>query len=471
LAAVEHRPASTLGLWDAVSLIIGIVVGVSIYRTPPLVFLSSPSPLIGLGFWLLGGAISLVGALIYAELATTYPRCGGEYNYLTRAYGPWLGFLFAWGQLVIIQTGSIGAMAYIFADYAIKFLGLAPATIPWLATAAVMALTGLNLLGLRAGARVQNALTVVKIVGLTAIVIAGFAVAGDTDPWTRTNTGGPPWTLAVILVLYAYGGWSDAAFVAAEVRDVNRNVPRALLWGMGLITLAYLVINLAYLYGLGADGLIASQQPAADLLSRLCGPVGEKLMSGLVMASALGGMNGLILSVSRVHATLGEDYRLFAWLGRWSRNESPWASLVVQAAVTVGMILTVGTATGQAAINRVVVKAGLPTIDWAAYNGGFETLVAGSAPAFWLFFLLNAIGFVILRTRDADRPRPFRVLGSPVTPLIFIVACGFMLYSSAVYAKTLTPVMAAPLLAGLPVYFICRAVEHSSAGRGDSLSN
>jgi basic amino acid/polyamine antiporter, APA family len=464
LTAAEHRPASTLSLWDAVSLIVGIVVGVSIYEAPPLIIASSPSPLAGLGFWLLGGALSFVGALIYAELATAYPRCGGEYNYLTRAYGPWLGFLFAWGQLVIIQTGSIGAMAYIFAGYASKLIGVSDIAIPWLATAAVVALTAFNLLGLRAGARVQNALTVVKIVGLAAIVLAGFATSGTNDPWTVTpsDEGRPGWTLAVILVLYAYGGWSDAAFVAAEVRNLNRNVPRALLLGMGLITAAYLVINLAYLYGLGADDLIASPQPAADVLKQLCGPLGEKLMSGLVVASALGGMNGLILSASRVHAMLGQDYRLLAWLGHWSRNESPWTSLLVQAAVTVGMILTVGTQAGRQAIDMAVAAVGLPVIGWAEYRGGFSTLVAGSAPAFWLFFLLNAVGFVILRVRDGDRPRPFRVPGSPVTPLIFIVACGFMLYSAVTYAKTLTPVMAVPLLCGLPGYAVCRSYERRS---------
>ncbi|MDZ4688025.1 MAG: amino acid permease [Planctomycetaceae bacterium] len=468
MTAADHRPASTLSLWDAVSLIVGIVVGVSIYEAPPLIFANSPSPFAGLGFWFLGGMISFVGALIYAELATTYPRCGGEYNYLTRAYGPWLGFLFAWGQLVIIQTGSIGAMAYIFAGYAIKFLGsytddvpaLTVDALPWLATLAVVSLTTINLLGLRAGARVQNTLTIVKIVGLTAIVVAGFT-AGSGDPWTATPSsgGGPGWTLAVVLVLYAYGGWSDAAFVAAEVRDVNRNVPRALLLGMGLITVAYLVINLAYLYGLGADGLIASQQPAADVLKQLCGPVGERLMSGLVVASALGGMNGLILSASRVHVMLGQDYRLFAWLGQWSRNGAPWTSLLLQAAVTIAMILTVGTEAGRQAIDFGVHAVGLPAIGWAEYRGGFSTLVAGSAPAFWLFFLLNAVGFLILRVRDADRPRPFRVPGSPVTPLIFIAACGFMLYSAADYAKTLTPVMAVPLLCGVPVYLLCRGYE------------
>jgi amino acid transporter len=414
-----------------------------------------------LGFWLLGGGVSFVGALIYAELATTYPRCGGDYNYLGRAYGPWLGFLFAWGQLVIIQTGSIGAMAYIFAGYAASLLEQPADVVPWLAAGAVALLTGLNLCGLRAGARLQNALTIVKIVGLSAVVIAGFTVAGGGDPWRLSEGvgGGPGWTLAVILVLYAYGGWNDTAFVAAEVRDLNRNLPRALLYGMSLITAAYLVINLAYLYGLGADGLVQSQHPAADVLTRRCGPIGGKLMSGLVMASALGAMNGLILSVSRVHATLGEDYRLFAWLGQWSRNESPWASLLVQAAVTGAMILTVGTAAGQRGINDIVTAIGFPVIDWRFYDGGFKTLVAGSAPAFWLFFLLNAVGFLILRVTDADRPRPFRVPGSPVTPLIFLAACGFMLYSAVNYAQSLTYVMAVPLLCGAPMYVLCRWFE------------
>uniref|UniRef100_A0A7C2JWH5 Amino acid permease n=1 Tax=Schlesneria paludicola TaxID=360056 RepID=A0A7C2JWH5_9PLAN len=460
MTATEHRPATTLGLWDAVSLIVGIVVGVSIYETPPAIIGNSASPLAGLGFWVLGGALSFVGALIYSELATTYPRCGGDYNYLTRAYGPWLGFLFAWGQLAIIQTGSIGAMAYIFAGYARQLLAVSEDATPWLAFAAVTTLTGLNLCGLRAGAWLQNILTMVKVIGLSAVVMAGFATRHG-DPWKLSEGvgGGPGWTLALIFVLYAYGGWSDAAFVAAEVRNLNRNVPRALLCGMSLITLAYLAINLAYLYGLGADGLVRSRHPAADVLTQFCGPVGGQLMSGLVMASALGGMNGLILSVSRVHATLGEDYRLFAWLGQWSRNESPWVSLLVQAAVTSGMILTVGTEAGRVAIDTGVSALGLPGINWKFYDGGFKTLVAGSAPAFWLFFLLNAVGFLILRVKDADRPRPFRVPGSPVTPLIFVAACGFMLYSAVAYARSLTYVMSLPLVVGFPVYAFCRWVE------------
>ncbi len=454
-------PAATakLSLWDAVSLIVGIVVGSSIYRAPPLIFGNSGSPAIGLLLWLLGGVLSLIGALIYAELATTYPRCGGEYNYLTRAYGPWLGFLFAWSQLAIIQTASIGALSYVFADYAIGLWKLPASSAPWLAGSAVINLTLLNLIGLRAGAWLQNVLTVLKLAGLTAIVVMGIGY-GTADPWTApAPTQGPGWTLALILILYAYGGWSDAGFVAAEVRDVSRNIPRALLGGLGLIVVIYLLVNFAYLRALGGAGLAQSERPAAETLTLVLGQRGGQVMSLLVMASALGGVNGLIFSVSRVHASLGQDYRLFAWLGRFNNQESPVASLLAQAAVTVGMVITVGTTTGQALLNQLVIRCGLPAIHWSDFGGGFETLVAGSAPAFWLFFVLNAIGFLILRVTDAQQPRPFRVPLSPLTPLIFVAVCGWMLYSSATYAFSLLPVMSVPLLAGIPAYILCRCFQ------------
>ncbi len=450
------RPRQQLGLWDAISLIVGIVVGSSIYKAPPLIFGNSPTPLIGLGLWLLGGVISLIGALIYAELATTYPRCGGEYNYLTRAYGPWLGFLFAWSQLAVIQTASIGALAYVFADYALG-LGDWPAQwTPWLAAGAVIGLTFVNGIGLRAGARIQNLLTILKIVGLTALVIAGlcYGTANPLEP--APPSSGPGWTLALILVLYAYGGWSDAGFVAAEVRNISVNVPRALLGGLGLITLTYLLINLAYLRALGAEGLAASSRPAADTLTLLAGPRGGQLMSLLVMASALGGVNGLIFAASRVHVMLGEDYRAFRWLGGFSRSEAPVASLVTQAIVTVSMIITVGTESGRQTLNSLLQTVAIPAIPWSNYGGGFETLFAGSAPAFWLFFVLNACGFVVLRLTDADRPRPFRVPGFQLTAALFIVACCWMLYSSADYAWPLLPVVSGPMLLGIPVYFFCR---------------
>lgn len=458
--SAPERPS--LSVWDAASLIVGIVIGSSIYESPPRIFANVPSPAAGLGLWLLGGLLSLLGAFVYAELATTYPRCGGDYNYLSRAYGSWLGFWFAWTQLSVIQTGSIGALSYIAAKSAAALVGWPANTQPWLASVAVVFLTVLNMAGLRTGAWTQNLLTVVKLVGLAAVIGVGL-LYGRHDVLTATEVpAGPHWPLALIFIVYAYGGWNDAAFVAAEVRDVQRNLPRALLGGLGVIVLVYLLINLAYLRGLGAAGLRASTQPAADVLTLCLGQQGGLAMHGLVLLSALGGVNGLIFSVSRLHAVVGQDHHLFHWLGRFSRGEAPLASLVLQAAVTVGIILTVGTESGRELISRLAEMLGLGAVPWEQYYGGFDTLVAGSAPMFWLFFLLNALAFFMLRWREGHVKRPFAVPGYPVTPALFAAMCAWMLYSSTRYAWSLLPVMMAPMLLGLPLYGLSRWAERGA---------
>lgn len=457
--------SARLSLVDAVSLIIGIVVATSIFRSPPLIFGHTGSPLIGLGLWLVGGVLSILGALIYAELATTYPRTGGEYNYLTRAYGGWLGFLFAWSQLAIIQTASIGALGYVFADYSASLFKMPASVTPWMAGGAVVVLTLFNMAGLRMGTLAQNLLTVVKLLGLVLIVIAGL-VFGQGD-MTASVENAPPWFdgLALILILYAYGGWNDAAFVAAEVRNGPKNIPRALLIGLGTIIVLYLLVNMAYLRGLGASGLAHSSRPAAETLALAFGPRGEQLMSLIVMASALGGMNGLIFTAARVHETVGQDYRLARWLAHARWNGAPVVSLVAQGLVTVGMVLTVGTAQGRDLLNSAVILLSLSPLDWDSYGGGFETLVAGSAPAFWLFFLLNAIGFFLLRVRDRDRHRPFRVPGFPLLPAVFVLVCGWMLYQSATYAAALIPVICFPLFLGLPIWLACQLFQRREAER------
>jgi APA family basic amino acid/polyamine antiporter len=414
-----------------------------------------------------GGFLSLAGALMYAELATTYPRCGGEYNYLSRAFGPWLGFLYGWAQLSVIQTGSIGAIAYVAGEAAAALFGWPEASHPWLAAAAVTALTVTNMAGLRFGARVQNLLTVTKLVGLAGIIAAGLLV-GRADPWTVSQPASPPgFSLALIFVLYAYGGWSDAAFVAAEVRDLRRNVPRALIGGIGAISVIYLLVNFAYLRGLGGDGLRAATQPAAGVLALWLGPSGGQVMTLLVLISALGGVNGLIFAVSRLHATVGQDHRLFAWLGRFSRGEAPIASLVLQGSVTVALILTVGTMQGQQFIDRLFVSRGWRAIPWQDYGGGFSTLVRGSAPAFWMFFLLNAVGFFVLRVRDRDVVRPFVSPGFPLLPGLFAASCAWMLYSAVQDAWPLIPIIAAPLAAGVPLYLISWWAERRPTTRFD----
>ncbi|MHB8863364.1 MAG: APC family permease, partial [Pirellulaceae bacterium] len=249
--------AATLGLWDAVSIIVGIVVGTSIFKIPGMVFSNVPGPWEAMGVWLLGGLLSLNGALCYAELATTYPRSGGDYHYLTRAFGRWMGFLFGWAQLAVILTGSIAVMAYAFADYGVRLWGADPQTSAatlWLAIGAIVLLSLLNLAGVVVGKSVQNLLSAVKILGLVGIFLAAVFCSSrgslqSTGTWEGSNLG-----LALVFVLYAYGGWNDAAFVAAEVRGQQRKLPLALFLGIGMITVIYLLVIMAYVLVLGFDG-------------------------------------------------------------------------------------------------------------------------------------------------------------------------------------------------------------------------
>ncbi len=452
-AATSPDETGPLTLWDAVSLIIGIVIGSTIYKTPGVIFSNVSSPWIGLTLWFVCGGLSLVGALCYAELATTYPRSGGEYNYLTRAFGSWAGFLFGWAQLAIIQTGSIGALSYVFAEYATDVFQTSPENAIWFALAAVAGLTLLNMIGIHAGRHTQKALVLAKVMGLVLLIVGGLTSHSEAT-WAVTKpVEGPGWPLSMILILYAYGGWNDAAFVTAEVRDRSRNIPRALLLGMGLISTSYILVNLAYLRALGFEGLRMSERPAADALSAALGEHAGRAMSLLVMISALGGLNGLILAVSRVHAAVGADHALFALLGRWSaRTKTPVWSLFAQGVVTVLMIAAVGTAFGRNTIDDLFRRTSIPAIPWSRYNGGFQTLVAGSAPIFWLFFLSTGIAYFVLRTADRDRYRPFVAPWFPVCPLLFCGMSAFGLYSSTTYGAPLLPLIAAPFALGLPLF-------------------
>ncbi len=364
-AASQHAP---LGLWDVVSIMIGIVVGVGIYETPPLVLRNVAGPWQAMAVWVACGGLSLIGAFCYAELASTYPRSGGDYVYLTRAFGPWLGFLFAWFQLAAIRAANIAMMAFVFADYAAS-LWPVPFAWQWLwAAGAVLVLAVLNLLGIVFGKETQNVLTLAKVIGLGGVLAAGFGwphALAAAEPVTR---GTPNLATAMVLVFLTYGGWNDAAFVAAEVRGGPRGIARALILGTAAITLFYLLLNAAYLWGLGFEQARQSHAIAADLLARPLGGWGGRVMAVLVMVSALAAINGMLFSGSRIYASLGVDHPLFAWLGR-SHARTPWAALLVQSAVSLAMIGVVGTPVGRAGVNHILEHVGLRPVAWTGHGG------------------------------------------------------------------------------------------------------
>ncbi len=452
----SHPVHAQLGLWDAVSIIVGIVIGTSIYQTAPTIFQNVESPWMGLGVWALGGFLSLIGALCYAELATAYPRSGGDYVYLTRAFGSITGFLFGWAQIVVILTGSIGMMGFVFGDYAVQLWELPKERAVQLAFAAVLGLALLNVLGVVLGKWVQNLLSLAKVLGLGGIVISGLLwgkVSGTTMP---SEPSDPSFGLALILVLYAYGGWNDAAFVAADLRD-RRQIPRALLLGTGLVTVVYLLVNFAYLQGLGFQGARKADAIAAKVLELPLDRVGFKAMCILVMISALGAINGLIFTGSRVCSALGAEHSVFAALGRWHpKLGSPLWSLLTLAVASLVMIVGVGTEAGQHAIDSALTAVGIPAIPWGQYFGGFNTLFAGTAPVFWTFFLLTGLSIFVLRAKDAQVERPFRIPLFPIVPLIFCGMCGYGIYASMVYAKWVSLLGWIPLAVGLPLFLISR---------------
>jgi amino acid transporter len=466
-----------LGLWDTVSIIIGIVIGTMIFYAPGGrfgIFANVQNPWASLVLWAAGGLMALIGALCYAELATTYPRSGGDYVYLTKAFGPWAGFLFGWAQLTLVLTASIGAMVYIFGHYMAPLarradipdlaarLGLDVSNEIVYAGIAVLVLSLLNVLGVTLGKIAQNVLTGVKVLGLLAIVVAGFGW-GQPDNLLQAPlpTEASQWkfeAVAIILILYAYGGWSDAAFVAAEVREPRRNIPRALILGTVAITLIYVLVNAAYLTGLGFASARASSDVPGDVLKLTQFDEAATAMSVIIMVSALGAANGLIFAGTRVYATLGADYRLFAWLGTWRPGRgSPIVAVLLQALITLGLLAALGTRQGHEAINEALLWLGIDVQSWQP-RGAVDTLISHTAPAFWFFWLLTGLSLFVLREKNPGLARPFSVPLYPIVPLLFCSMCIYMLYASIAYVGLRSLLAFGVLWVGVFVFLLARLV-------------
>ena len=411
---MANSPHRQLTLLDTTSIIVGIVIGSTIFQSSPTIARSLPHTSWLIAAWIAGGLISLCGALCYAELGTAYPQNGGDYVYLTRAYGRPFGFMFAWAQLWVVRPGSIGAMAFVFASYANQLysLGEGPKAKLIYAISAVTILALINLLGVRQGKWTQNLLTLTKITGLSAIVVVGmfFPSPGAISEAPAID---PDVSLALILILFAYSGWAEMPCVAAEVRNPERNIVRALALGTVVVAVIYLAVNLAFFHSLGFGGFADSKAVAADVMRAGMGDLGGRAISLLICISALGSINGLTFTGARVTYAMGREHRFYAWLGRWSaRHDTPVWSLVLQTVVSLALVIGFGQT-----------------------DGGFERLVVFTTPVSWSFFLLVGAGLIVLRYRDRITARPYRVLWYPLTPIVFCAASSFMLYYGINYAS------------------------------------
>lgn len=443
-------PKRTLSVSDAVAIIVGIVVGAGIFRAPSIVAANSGSDIAMLLLWLAGGAIALVGALCYAELASTWPHTGGDYHYLGRAFGRGPAFLFAWARLSVMQTGSIALLAFVFGDYAAELLPVGRYSVALYAAFAVVVFTGINLLGIRETRGTQRLFTLLQVIGVVAIAFVGLVAAaaglvpeGPSAVRPEPVSGSAALGLAMVFVLLTYGGWNEAAFVSSEVGGARAPIARALLMSIAVITAIYLLINLAYLSVLGRAGMAQSDAVAADAMRLVLGDGGARFVALLVGVCALTSINATIITGARCTHALGRDFPLFRFLGRWDgRVQAPRNALMVQAAIVL-----------------VLIGFGAGT------RSGFATVVEFTAPVFWLFFLLTGVALFRLRRLERDAPRPFRVPLYPLTPLLFCLSSALMLWSSVRYTGAGALVGIAVLLAGLPVlWFLNRRQTDPSTG-------
>ena len=366
---MEGVPKKELSLFDSTCIIVGIIIGAGIYETAPIVAKclgSGPGLML---VWLAGGLLALTGALCYAELATAYPREGGDYVYLTRAYGRWPGYMFGWSQLAIVRPGDIALMAFIFARYAQTLYAPFGHSGLIYAASAIVLLTVINILGVKAGKWTQNLLTVTKILGLVAISVVGL-MAPPAAPLPPASEGFT-WEglqLAFILVFFTFGGWNEMAYVAAEIKRPHQNIVRALVAGTVAVTALYLLINGAFLSALGLSGLSSSPAVAVEMMGKVFPQAAGRVIAILICISALGAVNGLVFTGARISYALGADHKSFRPLGRWSpRLGTPVWALVVQGALSLAIVLTAGS---------------------------FLDTILYTAPVVWLFFLATAtVGF------------------------------------------------------------------------------
>lgn len=436
----------TLSIWDTVAIIVGIVIGAGIFKTPSVVAANSGTGGLTLLIWLAGGAISLVGALCYAELGSTYPHPGGDYHYLDRAFGRAPAFLFAWSRMAVIQTGSIAMLAFIVGDYASQVRDLGRFSSSLYAAATIALVTIVNVLGIRQGKSLQKILTAAIVLGLVGVLITGLLLAPSPVYANDVTENNGAIGKAMIFVLLTYGGWNEAAYISAEVQNSRRNIARALFYSIGIITAIYVCVNAVYLKGLGLSGTGASEAVAADLMRRAFGPQGVQVIALLVVIAVLSTMNGTIITGARTGYALGRDFPLFGFLGNWQEtHETPRNALLVQSALALALV-------GFAAGSR----------------SGFATMVEYTAPVFWLFLFLVAVALMVLRWKEPQTNRHFSVPFYPFTPLLFSAVCFFMLQSSLAYTGRGALVGIAVLIAGIPLFMMARSHKMSLNEKGGS---
>ncbi len=430
----EDRLPRTLGIWSAVAILVGITIGSGIFRVPAQIAETITSPGVFLSVWVLGGLITLTGALSIAELATMYPRSGGVLSYLHEAWGPFPAFVAGWAELTVIRASAVGGISTIFAEYLSYFIEMTPMQVRYTAAATILVVATLNYLGVRWGALLMNVTTILKYGALAGIVL--FAFGNGTGTMTNLRAVDPVAVIglsaiftALVPVMWTFDGWSNLAAVGGEVKDPDTNLPRALIYGTVSIVVIYLLINAAYLYLVPITEMPGATLVAATAAERIpiFGTLGASIVSGIVMLSCFGATNGSIMTGPRIWFAMADRGLFFPVLGRVSpRFQTP--SVAIWAATAVSILYVLQNDFGALA----------------------DKFVLGS----WPFYALAVLGVFRLRARQPEARRPYRTLGYPVTPAIFLVASVAMMGNAMLTDPSGTGITFAIIGVGIPVYFL-----------------
>jgi APA family basic amino acid/polyamine antiporter len=411
-------------------VVIGGIIGSGIFINPYLVARQLDTPVLVLAAWAIGGAVALAGAFAYAELGQLMPRAGGQYVYLRDAWHPVVGFLYGWALLFMIETGAMAAVAITFAQYALKLAGSAGASPRPLAVATIIVLSVVNYVGVKPGSRVLNVFVILKVAALAALILFAWTVPPAPDWLSAGRADSTPSGLlafgaALIPILFAYGGWQNANYVAEEMKEPERHLPRSLIIGTFAVVAIYVLVNIAYLRALGLDGLAATMTPAADAAARWLGARGEMFVSAAIAISTFGFLDLAILAPTRVYYAMAADGAFVPALAKLHpKYHTPALAIVVQSTWAIVLALT------------------------GEYGDLLDTVVFAD----WIFFGLTVGALFVLRRR-LGAPEGFRTPGYPWLPAFFVLVAVVVVFSTLRAAPTRSAVGAALLLLGIPVYY------------------
>ncbi len=420
MTAPVHTPRRHIPISYVVMLSVGMVVGAGIFKSPAQVADGAESAGWLLIAWLIGGVISLIGALCYAELACAFPSAGGDYHFLKRAFGRPVGFLFAWARFAVINTGSIALLGFVMGDYLNAAWPLGEYGPALYAAAAVIVITGLNLRGVYKGVGANYGITGLEVAGLLILAAAAFwlviqGVAPATDLAIAPLGPMPDGFLqSLVFVMLAYGGWNEMATMSAEIRDGRRGMARALIASILVITALYLLVNWALWRGLGLEGLAASQAPAADLIGLAFGDAAQVVLILAVSFAVITSINATIVVGARTTYAAARDFPSLSWFGAWDEARG----IPFRATLAHGVV-------------------GLMLVGLGAAYDGFATLVDYTAPVFWLFLMGSGMAVIVLRVREPGVERPFKVPLYPLLPVLFVVSSAAMAWSAIGYVRYL----------------------------------